>query len=331
MNSKNDEKIEKLLEALRHFNLDLNWIIAVASLSAQEIAVKKKLNELGVSDLEEDFQKLCGRLLNSMKNQNLDTPDILLSISRSYRPIRAKILHTVPKSQLHPSEVEAILNNTIALTDVFFKKDLTKPIAEGLSVAVFVDDISKKSLDEQTKTFFGFPADTKRIIFDVLMDEVSLIKLNEVRSNENLFAFIENVVKLEGNLDLQLEFCEKLLKRTFWGTSIESKERLLQIIMEITKLDRVKKLIKEKNFVNGILVEFETSSSFNLASLNTSIMLNIATMLNGEQIDRVIDAIISNNQIHYSWGARSSLGRFISIHRDKIPKEKIKRTEVLLS
>jgi hypothetical protein len=323
-----DTEIQKLLDALRYLDLDLNWVIAVASLSAQEIAVKKKLNELGETYSEEDFQKLCEKLIKTMENQKLEPPNILLSVSRSYRPIRAKIIHSISKS-LHPSEVEAILNNTIALIKVFFEKDISKLIAEGLSVGIFINDITKKPVDEQIKTFSSFSIESKRYVFDVLLDKISLMEWGSLEANQNIFVFMTNAIKFESNMNLQTEFCEKLLRKTLYGVSIPAKNKLLLILVEITKLDRIKNLIKEKNFVDLILTEFETSNSFDRASINASIILNLATILNGEQINRVVDAIISNDQITYSWGAQNMLKRFISMHKDRISKEKIDKLHSL--
>ena len=63
------EKMRELLDVLKDLGLDLNWIIAVAALSAQEIAIKRKLDELGEPYGERDFQKLANNLTNAMKTK----------------------------------------------------------------------------------------------------------------------------------------------------------------------------------------------------------------------------------------------------------------------
>lgn len=64
-----------------------------------------------------------------------------------------------------------------------------------------------------------------------------------------------------------------------------------------------------------------------IAGLNAEIMLNLADILNEEEINRVIDAALLNDQITYSWSARPLLKIFLSMYRDKIQKEKAKKLE----
>lgn len=110
-----EEKLRNLLELLKDIGLDVNWLIAVASLSAQEIAIKRKLNELVASYGEEDFQTLASKLVKIMEERKMEVPHIiLLSVARSYRHIRAKVLHDPHKTRLSIEEAKAIFNNIIS-------------------------------------------------------------------------------------------------------------------------------------------------------------------------------------------------------------------------
>jgi len=64
-----EEKVNNLLNVLKDIGLDFNWLLGIVSLSAQEIAIKKKLDELGESYGEEDFQKLADKLIKSMEER----------------------------------------------------------------------------------------------------------------------------------------------------------------------------------------------------------------------------------------------------------------------
>lgn len=329
MNDVNGEKdnLKELLDSLKYLDLDLNWIVAVASLSAQEIAVKKKLDELGESYDEEDFQKLCEKLKDAMKRQSLEAPEILLSVSRSYRHIRAKILHSTA-SNIHPSELKAILTNTIALVEVLFKKEV---FGEATEVGLFIDNLATGLPNEQLKIFSKFSIPIRKHIFNNVIEKIMLMEEGSIEANQNIFIFIKNAIKFETNTNLQSEFTEKLIRKISYDTGFSAKQRLLLIIADITKLENVRKLIKERNLVNIILTEFETSNSFEQASINASIIFNLHDILSVEQINRVVNAIISNDQITYSWGAQNTLKKFISIYKDKISKEKIDRIDSLWS
>lgn len=88
------KRLSALSEVLDDINLDLNWTISVSALVTQEVAIKKKSDELNVNCGEaEDFQKLASKLEQAYKERKLRPPLILLSISRSYRHVRAKLIH----------------------------------------------------------------------------------------------------------------------------------------------------------------------------------------------------------------------------------------------
>jgi hypothetical protein len=152
---KRDESslIDELLKVLKNIGLNAYWLLAASSLAAQEVAVKKKLDELGVPYGEGDFQAIAEKLTNAMKERKIAVPEILLSISRSYRHIRAKIMH-VPQARLDLDEAKAILYNTDALIRTLFK-------VNPLEISEFIQSISKSSLRESLDKFGTFNAEKK--------------------------------------------------------------------------------------------------------------------------------------------------------------------------
>ena len=58
--------LERLLKTLRDLELDFSWLIAVTSLIAQEIAVKKKLLTLGVKLETSNLGELINTLAQEM-------------------------------------------------------------------------------------------------------------------------------------------------------------------------------------------------------------------------------------------------------------------------
>ncbi|MEM0057097.1 MAG: hypothetical protein QW612_05650 [Candidatus Bathyarchaeia archaeon] len=316
-----EEKLENLLEVLKNINLDFNWLLAVVSLSAQEIAVKKKLDELGESYGEEDFQILANKLIQAMEKKGIEIPHILLSIVRSYRHIRAKIMHDPHKVRLNIDEAGAIFNNTDALVKTLFKRE-----PEIVNIPRFIDSIISSPLAEKVREFSNFDDATKKQVFEAIMNKIALLDWKEVEIYKELFEFLRSALKMEVNATLQGELFEILLYRVVTNP-LFGKEKLLSIVAEFTRLSHIKKLIKERKLVNLLIVEYETSGSFIIAGWNAEIMLNLADILNEEEINRVIDAALSNDQITYSWSARSSLKKFLSMHRDKIQKEKAKKLE----
>lgn len=309
-------KLNNLLKILRDIDLDFNWLMAVTTLCAQEVAVKKKLDELGESYEGEDFQKIAERLIDTMKKRELEESEILLSISRAYRHIRAKVIHAPHKTRLNQEEADAIFYNTEALVRTLFKKDISQP-----DIHKFIESID--NLDGALKKFSGFSIEAKKQIFEEILNRISLMSWDELKANEALFEFLKVALKTEPSNSVKVELFDILLRRTLVSGSFFDRERLLRIIAEFTRLSSIRNFIKEKVYINQFLVEFEMSDSFAVAAANAEIVLNLSPLLDGEQINRIVEASLSNDQILFSYGARSSLKRFLAMHKDRINKDKL--------
>ena len=316
-----EDDVKNLLDVLKDIGLDFNWLVAIVSLCAQEIAIKRKLDELGKSYGEENFQKLADRLIKTMEERGIEPPHILLSIARSYRHIRAKIMHDPHKARLSAEESKAIFRNTEALVKSLFKKE-----TRLINIPKFVDSILKFPIDQKVREFNTLDEATKKQVFNAIMDKISLLSWKEIDSYKGLFDFLEVALKMESDPILQNELFEILLRRTLTDVSY-GKEKLLAIIAKFTRLTHIRNFIKEKELVEPLITEYETSGSFVIAGWNAEIMLNLAPVFNKKEINRIVDAALSNDQITYSWSARSSLKKFLSLYRKKIPSEKIKKLE----
>lgn len=287
------QKLNDLLEILKDINLDFNWLLAVTSLSAGEIAIKKRLDELGVSYGEEDFQKLAEELQKAMEAKKLEVPHILLSIARSYRHIRAKVMHDPHKARLNIAESDAILHNTGALVATLFKRKI-----EQIDISKFMDSIERSSLNEKVKEFKNFEDTVKIQVFETIMNKISLFDWEEFQADKSLFDFLRAALKAESsNIILQKELFNILLTRTMTGgpKSVSEHEKLLAIIAEFTRLGFIKDLIRERGYMNSIVAEYEMSSSFVIAALNAEIIINLSSFLDEKQANRIVDASLSND------------------------------------
>ncbi len=307
------------MDVLKNIGLDFNWLLVIVSLSAQEIAIKRKLDELGESYGEEDFQSLASKLIRVMKERKMEVPHILLSIARSYRHIRAKVTHDPHKARLNDEEAEAIFNNTKALIRTLFRRELG-----AVNIPKFIDSILDSSLEQKAREFSNFNEITKKQIFEAIMDKIALLDWKKVEIHKELFDFLKNTLKMETDIVLQSEFFGILLRRTLIGIS-EGKEKLLSIIAEFTRLSHIRAFIKGRNLVNPILAEYESSGSFIIAGWNAEVIRNLAPILTNEEINRVVDAALSNDQITCSYNARPFLKKFLSLYRNKISEEKAKK------
>jgi len=313
--SKPEDRIRALLETLRSVDLDINWLIAVACLVAQEIAVKIKLEELGESYGEEDFQKLAEKLKRALKERGEHVPHILISIMRAYRHIRGKIVHVPHKTRISENEAVALLNNTTALIKELLEERV-------IDIPAFVNSINKAPLDEKVNDFLALKPEAKKRIVTAIMDKIHTLDWQRAPTYNVLFDFLEMVVKRENNAKLQCELLAVIIGKTC-GYRLYGKLWLLKIISELTRLEHVKHFVKEKNLIDLLVAEFGLSNSFYEAAENARIMLNLGPYLTTEQINRIAMVALSNDQILYSYGAQDALRALFARHYDRIDKKAI--------
>lgn len=316
--SSGDSLIKELLNMLEEIDLDLYWLLAASSLIVQEIAVKKKLDELGIP-YNDDFQVIANSLIDAMERKGEEIPEILISIIRSYRHIRGKLLHSPHKAMIKEEDAIAMLNNTRALIKDLFGKSTTK-----FNINDYIESINA-SPELSLKTFMEFNKRTKKEVFQRIIERISEMSPDEVQRSK-LFDFIDSVIKAELDESLQIEFFQMLLLKAIrFSSSIYNPayERLLSIIANLVKLGPIKGFIKSTGHIKSLIGMFEASSSFRIAQINAEILFNLSPLLDSEHLNRIVDASISNEQILYSFGAQRILNKLFDSNKDKIPREKL--------
>jgi len=316
------QKLSHLVEVLKDTNLDFNWVLSIAALSAQELAIKKKLDEFGASYPEgEDFQKIADKLKKEFEKRSLDVPLILLSIARSYRHIRANLIHMGHKSKPSDIDTDAIVYNTEALVSSLFKKPA---IAEIPKIPQFVESINQLPVQKVLKKFNDFNLEEKKQIIIAILGEISLLDRSDISANEKLFQFLDLAIKSEKESRTRIELFGVFFD-TFPSRIIRfGKDKLLSIIAEYTRIAPVKKWVSEKaERVNWLVSEFKGSYSFATAGINAQIIANLAPILNKKQANEIIEAASSNAQIYFSYEAQSHLKGLLPFWEDKVEKSKL--------
>ena len=110
--------IDTIIDAVYRAGLNSEWATAVIALVLQEIIIKKKLDQFGISSHEREFPDLVKQLRQALEERGREIPEILISVSRSHRHIRAKIVHEGHRyleDILIPGMVNAIVEATRAL------------------------------------------------------------------------------------------------------------------------------------------------------------------------------------------------------------------------
>ena len=311
------KKLVELSEVLNKVDLDQNWIISVSALAAQEVAIKRRLNELDVDYGEgEDFQKLTKRLEQAYGEQGIRLPLILLSVSRSYRHIRAKLIHEGHKYRVTDEEADGILDNTRTLLNELF----VEPKIE-LNSAKSIKDLKEEKIIGLIKHMTSTQL-TK--LMHEAFDEISMIPgWSEVRDNKRLFDFIKYAIKERQEERIQLF---EMFFNSFFPTSvIYARGELLSTLAELIHIVSIKNWIIESGHIEILISELVKSRSFDIAGTNTGIILGFLPHLSAEQLNTILEASISNDQIHFSYSAKNNLEAILAHCSEKVEKGKLQR------
>jgi hypothetical protein len=308
------------MKAISLLGLNRNWVLGVIALCAQEIAIRKKLESLGITAGDQDFQKVAKLLVDHIEQIGEKPPDILLSLARAYPSIRGKLVHWGYKTKLYDAEVRSIIENTIGLIETLFvempKKTDIYQLVETLLTSKdgeLTSKISKLDTIQREKVVFA-------LIERYLLLDWSRPDYYEMK--EKIERIIKAVIK-----SLKSEDIASLLNVIIKRFSAVAPDLIMEILGEVSVLSSVLDMLREENYTDWIVYCFATSRNFNSAGVNAMMIANIGPILSDSQIERVFQAILENDQIRYSWSARPYLVNFIAMYSKRVNPNLLKRIQ----
>lgn len=318
--------LDDFLSVTKPIDMDINWLVTVASLSAQEIAIKRKLFELTGTYVESaDFQKTVNTLTGEMKKRKQKVPNILLTIGRSYTPIRAKILHDPNECQCSKEEADIMVKNTTLLIRTLFIQNIMQ-----IDVSVFFKTLSKETIDEKIIEFSQFDVSLKKQIFENILEKLSL-NYEGINKYHEHFVFLNRALTSEKNTKDQKELLRTILFKFPMPGTVGSTGQIISAISELTYIESIRKDIRNNKLIDSIIAEFGSSMSFAIAGITTKIIVNFLPELNDKELNDVFDAAIENRQIYDSVKARSYLKQIILSSQDRVSRKKIVKLEELIT
>jgi len=315
-----DIDFSRLMKAINLLGLDRNWVLGAIALCAQEIAIKKKLESLGATPGNRNFQEVAELLADRIKQMGEKPPDILLSLARAYPSTRGKLVHWGYKSKLYDAEVKSIVENTIGLIETLFvempAKTDTHRLAETflrLGDNEFMLEISKLDSTQRGKVVFA------------LIERYLLLDSDQPRYRE-MVGMIRQRVKLVIK-SLKPEDTATLLDAIIQRFASTVPSFIMEVLGEVSMLSSVRDMLREKNYTNWIVSRFVASRSFDEAGVNARVVANIGPILSDSQVEQIFQAILENDQIRYSWKAQSSLADFITLYSKKVKPDLLSRVQ----
>ncbi|MBO3799307.1 MAG: hypothetical protein QXI42_03525 [Thermoproteota archaeon] len=310
--------VKKVLnECLKRIGLDENWVLSITALSAQEVALRKKLDEMNIESGEEDFQKLGEMLQKAYENKGLQFPLITLSIVRAYRHIRAKLLHEGHRYPISERELEQLVMNTNT-----FITELFPTTREESS---FFDQVCSSSESEMRDIARRLSLDEAKQAQAKLLDKLSLTSYSEwSNSDDKLVQFIGVLIKSKEKDEERIVLFDELIEWYLRTTAYLAKSRITRVVAELARSLILRERIFYKKGVEKIILDYANSNSYDEAGRNAELVACIAPDLDSEQLKKVLDAAKSNDQILCSYSARPHILNIIAIAESKIGKEATK-------
>ena len=295
-------------------NLDSNWAMSVVALCAQEIAIRKKLEDMGDSPGELDFQKVAETLEKRLRDSGLDPPNVLLSLARAYPRIRGKLVHWGHIGQVYDGDVDGIIANTIGLVETLF---LSMKASENMS---HVADALLGVNDEKFASKIGeLIPEQKRKVTLALIERLSSLDWNQPGYFDTKRKTEEAVKSIARSLDP--DDLTTLLDTAIQRFGVSQPSLVMRMVGETCHHTTVMRFLQKRNYADWIVSRFVNSNSYDEASVNAKVVANIASILSTSQIQQILGAASENSQIRDSWGARSYLKDFIALHGRKSRRE----------
>jgi hypothetical protein len=100
---------------------------------------------------------------------------------------------------------------------------------------------------------------------------------------------------------------------------------IMEILGEVGTLSSVLNMLQENNYVDWVVSQFVSSVNFDRAGVNARVIAEIGPILSNSQIEQVLQAILENDQIRYSWSAQPHLTNFIAMYGRRVKPDLLKR------
>jgi hypothetical protein len=223
---------------------------------------------------------------------------VAVSTSKGIETIVKEILKVVkPSKPQSDQSVRGRLKNTL---DSWGSRDKES-----------IEEIVKETNFEKVKQMFN----------DVLTG-IALFDSSEIGSYKGIFDFIELAI-LEQNEKESTELFENFLDWFFQTVTPYSKFRILEIFVELTKLPFLRKVLLKTGRVSAFVAEFGISNSYHSAGVNAQIVYNLQSLLSEKDLDRIVDYLLTNDQIRDSYIARNYLEKILTSVEARFGKAKM--------
>jgi len=319
------QAFEKFFQLLKRSGLDEYWLVSVSALVVQELYIKRVLLLMGLECKERDFQMLAEMLAEEMERRGIEPPKILLSVIRSYRHIRASLIHDPNKTSILPEEALAIVNNTYSLINAV-SKCVGEIFAEEIVKMAENDAKAAYNTFKETKIVCG-PEFLKKIMNKVI--EV-IRKQSYRRIQPNIAVFLKCIIE-ECASDEKVKLTELLVRDVIPHEVSKRNIEVWEIMKELTKSEGVRELFRRhSDLVDLLITGFSGADNFRVANEASKCLDNLFDELRQEHLRRIVNAFFENNQLRGAWEVQNFMRKVILQKKEYLDAEEYERLKQAL-
>ena len=174
-----------------------------------------------------------------------------------------------------------------------------------------VDSITKLTQERMKDKIAHLASEDKKRVIVEIMDRLSVAEYHDLPDLWYLFEVLDVALRENGRPSVILYevFIIELASRPLPFC----RDQLLRQVSKYVELGEIRQMVLGRGLIEWFVSEFEASTTFARGALNSEIIAKLQPMLTRDQIKRVVEAAITNNQIYDSWGAQDHLRRLFAL------------------
>ena len=156
-----------------------------------------------------------------------------------------------------------------------------------------------------------------------VLNGIGFFNIAPSESNQSVFDFVKISI-LERRKSQAEELLGCLLDWYFQNPTPFSNEEFLKIFEELARVGLAKEVIRKKRMAGLFVAEFGKSHTWEMAAVTTRILVCIQSLLSTDELDRMVNHILTNDQIQSSFSAQEYLEKMLALCDGKVDPAKIR-------
>lgn len=216
-------------------------------------------------------------------------------------------------------ELGRLLQQKLSQANVEVSREVKVRHTEPLHIGKTTDALKTMGMGEMIDIIRKASFQDLHELTENIMETFTHIETWEGRVEfDGLYSFINLLLKSPFSDEEYIKIFETILKKFLELLDFRI-DKIREKISESIRKAPVKNWIRKNQLIDDLINVFIESQSFNDAGINSQMVYPFAEELSESQVIRILENVLTNDQIRDSFKAKPILYAIIRIHREKIP------------